>query len=129
MSEDYSDPQEGMRSRGSDAVGDLTNALLDNPLLQQALSTALGVGERATQAQRRAMDAVGLPSADELGRLERRVRSLSDRLESTEDQLDQLVGEVSSLRAEIAERDAAVAAAEAETVAADQSSLDVSEAD
>ena len=36
------------------------------------------------------MDAVGLPSAEELGRLERRIRSLSDRLESVEDQLDRV---------------------------------------
>ena len=85
MDETGPDPQEGFRSRGSDAVGDLTNALLDNPLFKQALSSALGMGEKATQAQRRAMDAVGLPSSDDLGRLERRIRSLSDRLESLED--------------------------------------------
>lgn len=90
MDETGRDPQEGLRSRGSDAVGELTNALLDNPLFKQALTSALGVGETVSQAQRRAMDAVGLPSADDLARIERRLRSLSDRLEDVEDQLDEL---------------------------------------
>jgi hypothetical protein len=85
-----SEPTDDLRSRGTDAVGEITNALLDNPIFKQALSSALAVGETATQAQRRAMDAIGLPSADDLGRLERRLRSLSDRLERVEDQLDEL---------------------------------------
>ena len=97
-----SEPRDDARSRGSDAVGDLTNALLDNPLFKQALSSALAVGETATQAQRRAMDAIGLPSSDDLGRLERRLRSLSDRLERLEDQLDEMSDEVGSLRAKLA---------------------------
>jgi chromosome segregation ATPase len=112
--------QEGLRSRGSDAVTDLANALLDNPVFSQALGTALGMGEKAAQAQRRAMDAVGLPSTEEMGRLERRIRSLSDRLESLEDQLDRVARDVGALRRQLAG---------AEEVSADQSSLRVSEAD
>lgn len=126
MSEFDSENRDDLRSRGTDAVGELTNALLDNPLFKQALTSALGVGERATQAQRRAMDAVGLPSADDMGRLERRLRSMSDRLESVEDQLDQLAGEIGSLRARV---DAAESAAQAPAVSADQSSLGLSEAE
>lgn len=116
--EDSSD--EGLRSRGGDAMGDLANALLDNPVFSQALATALGMGEKAAQAQKRAMDAVGLPSAEEMGRLERRIRSLSDRLESVEDQLDRVAGDVSALRRQLA--------AETE-VSADQESLRVSESE
>ena len=112
--------QEGLRSRGTDAVNELANVLLDNPVFSQALGTALGMGEKAAQAQRRAMDAVGLPSADEMSRLERRIRSLSDRLESVEDQLDQVARDVGVLRRQLAA---------AEEVSADQSSLKVSEAD
>jgi hypothetical protein len=111
---------EGLRARGEDAVAELANALLENPLLNQALSAALGVGEKAAQAQKRAMDAVGLPSADELGRLERRIRSLSERLEAVEDQLDQLAREAGARRRMLAEEEAA---------AADQPTLGVSEAD
>jgi predicted nucleic acid-binding Zn-ribbon protein len=105
MSDPMSDPmsdqesgQEGLRSRGSDAVTELANALLDNPLFEQALSTALGMGEKAAQAQKRAMDAVGLPSADQVARLERRLRSLSNRLEAVEDQLDRVSDEIAALR-------------------------------
>jgi septal ring factor EnvC (AmiA/AmiB activator) len=97
-----SEPRDEGRSRGTDAVGEITNALLDNALFKQALSSALAVGETATQAQRRAMDAIGLPSAEDLGRIERRLRSLSDRLEKLEDQLDEMSDEMSSLRAKVA---------------------------
>jgi hypothetical protein len=117
MTEQESD-QEGLRARGSDAVGDLANTLLENPLFEQALATALGMGEKAAQAQRRAMDAVGLPSADELGRLERRIRSLSDRLESVEDQLDTMARDLGALRRQLAS---------GEQVSADQESLKVNE--
>jgi chromosome segregation ATPase len=118
-----SEPRDDLRSRGSDAVGELTNALLDNPLFKQALSSALAVGETATQAQRRAMDAIGVPSAEDLGRIERRLRSLSDRLEKLEDQLDEQSLELSGLREKVAsiekaaeqERAAEAEAADAET--------------
>jgi hypothetical protein len=84
---------EGVRERiarhGESAIGDLAQALLDNPVLNQALTTALGAGERAMQAQRSAMDALNLPSAGDLERLARRLRSLSDRVEALEDRLDE----------------------------------------
>ena len=110
--------QEGLRSRSGDAVADLANALLDNPVFSQALGTALGMGEKAAQAQRRAMDAVGLPSAEEVGRLERRLRSLSDRLETVEDQIDRIGRDVAALRRQLAD-------AEPAEVSADQASLKV----
>lgn len=110
---------EGMRARGSDAMTELANALLDNPVFSQALETAAGMGEKAAQAQRRAMDAVGLPSAEEVGRLERRLRSLSDRLETVEDQLDRVAADVAALRRQL--DDATT------EVSADQESLKVSE--
>jgi 1,6-anhydro-N-acetylmuramate kinase len=110
--------EEGLRSRGGDAVADLANALLDNPVFSQALGTALGMGEKAAQAQRRAMDAVGLPSAEEVGRLERRLRSLSDRLETVEDQIDRIGRDVAALRRQLAD-------AEPAEVSADQASLKV----
>jgi hypothetical protein len=59
----------------------------------------LGAGERAVQAQRTAMSAVGVPAAADLERLERRLRSLSGRLEEIEDSLDDLRDDVAALRA------------------------------
>jgi chromosome segregation ATPase len=88
----------GLRARGEEALGDLAQALLENPLFNQALTTALGAGERAAQAQRTAMEALNIPAASELERLEQRLRSLSNRLESVEDRIDDLSDEVAALR-------------------------------
>ena len=88
----------GLRARGEEALGDLAQALLENPLFNQALTTALGAGERAAQAQRTAMGALNIPAASELERIEQRLRSLSNRLESVEDSLDDLRDEVAALR-------------------------------
>jgi chromosome segregation ATPase len=88
----------GLRARGEEALGDLAQALLDNPLLSQALSTALGAGERAAQAQRSAMGALNIPAASDLERLEQRLRSLSHRMEAIEDRLDEVGDELAALR-------------------------------
>jgi len=88
----------GLRARGEEALGDLAQALLENPLFNQALTAALGAGERAAQAQRTAMGALNIPAASELERIEQRLRSLSNRLESVEDSLDDLRDEVAALR-------------------------------
>jgi uncharacterized Ntn-hydrolase superfamily protein len=91
------DEHGGIRARGEEALGDLAQALLDNPVLHEAVSRALGAGERAAQAQRNAMSAVGVPTAADVERLERRLRSLSSRLEEAEDRLDELDEEVRRL--------------------------------
>jgi chromosome segregation ATPase len=90
----------GIRAKGEDALGDLAEAILDNPVLSQAISRALGAGERAVQAQRQAMSAVGVPASTDVERLERRLRSLSTRLEELEDRLDELSDDVAGLRAQ-----------------------------
>jgi chromosome segregation ATPase len=110
----------GIRARGEEALGDLAQALLDNPLFGQALSRTLGAGERAAQAQRSAMGALNLASGADLERIERRLRSISDRLEGIEDQMDELTDELTSLRRRVAE---------AERSAADQARAPVSGAD
>jgi len=89
-----------LRARGEEALGDLAQALLENPLVGQALSTALGAGERAAAAQRSAMGALNIASSAELERLSRRLRSLSDRLEAVEDRLDEVADDVDALRSE-----------------------------
>ena len=89
---------EGIRARGEDALSDLAQALLDNPLFSQAVSTAIGAGERAAHAQRSAMGALNIPAAADFERLEQRMRSLSARLEAVEDQLDDALDELAALR-------------------------------
>jgi chromosome segregation ATPase len=93
---------EGIRARGEEALSDLAQALLENPIFSQAVSSAIGAGERAAQAQRTAMGALNIPAAADFERLEQRMRSLSARLEAVEDQLDDTLDELAALRRSIA---------------------------
>jgi chromosome segregation ATPase len=97
------DEQGGLRARGEEALSDLAQALLDNPLFGQALTTAMGAGERAAHAQRTAMGALNIPTASDLERLEQRFRSLSNRLEAVEDQLDEAMDALAALRRQLRE--------------------------
>jgi CRP-like cAMP-binding protein len=76
--------------QGEDAVGKLAQELLENPLLNGALTRAFDAREKAAQAQEVAMGALNIPSAADIERLTRRVRSVSQRLEGIEDGLDRL---------------------------------------
>lgn len=96
------DTQDGLRARSEQAIGELAQALIDNPTLHNAITAALGAREKAIEAQRAAMHALDIPSASDLERLERRLRSVSQRLEEVEEQLDDLNREVGSLRRQAA---------------------------
>jgi hypothetical protein len=76
--------------QGEEAIGKLAQELLENPVVSGALSAAFETRERAMRAQEVAMGALNLPSATDLERLTRRVRSVSQRLEGIEDGLDRL---------------------------------------
>jgi hypothetical protein len=93
--------QEGIRARSEQAIGELAQALLDSEVLENALAAAFGAREKAAEAQRAAMSALNLPSAADVERLERRLRSLSRRLEEVEDQLDALGEDVAGLRRDL----------------------------
>jgi chromosome segregation ATPase len=97
---------EGLRdrfgARSESAIGELADVLLSNPVFNNALGAALSAGERAAQAQKAAMRALGFSSSDEAERLERRLRSLADRVEQVEDQLDSVVRELGALRRKLA---------------------------
>jgi hypothetical protein len=68
-----------------DRLGKAIVDLFDNPLLNGALGRASDAREKAAQAQELAMGALNLPSAADVERLTRRLRSLSQRLEGIED--------------------------------------------
>ncbi len=116
---------EGLRERlqrqGEDALGKLAQDLLENPLINGALSRAFEAREKAAQAQEAAMGALNIPSAADIERLTRRVRSLSQRLEGIEDAVDR----VDQRLAEISQKLDAVGAplAAGATVGADQERL------
>jgi predicted nucleic acid-binding Zn-ribbon protein len=95
--------EEGLRRRltrqGEEAVGKLAQDLLDNPLFANTLARAFEAREKAMQAQTVAMGALNLPSAADIERLTRRLRSVSQRLEGIEDgveRLDERLAEVSA---------------------------------
>lgn len=92
-------------ARGTDALGELAQALADNPLFGQALQVALDARERVNEAGAHAMRNLNVPTAADVDRLGRRLRVVSERLEAVEDKLDQLSGDLTALR-RIAERGA-----------------------
>jgi predicted RNase H-like nuclease (RuvC/YqgF family) len=98
---DYDDP-DGLRARSEQMIGEFAQALLDSQVLENAVAAAFGAREKALEAQQAAMGALNLPSAGDVERLERRVRSLSHRLEEVEDQIDRVARDLAELRRQIA---------------------------
>jgi chromosome segregation ATPase len=110
---------ESLRARSEQAIGEIAQALIDSPHLHSALQAAFGAREKALEAQQAAMSALNLPSASDVERLERRIRSFSQRLEDVEEQIDDLTRELGALRRKIAAKaDKPIAGAEPETDAA-----------
>src|SRR5215208_2829194 len=95
---------DGLRDRlarqGEDALGKLAQDLLENPLVNGAISRAFGAREKATQAQEAAMGALNIPSAADVERLTRRLRNVSQRLEGIEDGVDRLDQRLAQLKAD-----------------------------
>src|ERR1700747_215253 len=89
MSDDHSLKSRVTR-QGEEAIGRLAQDLLEMPAVGGAVSVAFEPRERAVRAQELAMGALNLPSASDLERLTRRIRSVSPRLESIEEGLDRL---------------------------------------
>jgi CRP-like cAMP-binding protein len=85
---------EGLKDRlarqSEDALGKLAQDLLENPLVNGAITRAFSARERAGQAQEAALGALNIPSAADVERLTRRLRSVSQRLEGIEDGVDRL---------------------------------------
>jgi hypothetical protein len=82
--------RERLQRQGEDALGRVAQELLESPLIHSAIARAFDAREKAVQAQEAAMSALNLPSAADMERLTRRVRSLSQRLEGIEDGVDRL---------------------------------------
>src|SRR6266550_1143034 len=84
----------GLRSRitnqAEDTIGRFADDLLENPMINSALQGALTAREKVGQAQQSAMEALNLPTASDLDKLARRLRSISQRLEEVEDGVDML---------------------------------------
>jgi len=91
---DEDSAQGGLRDKiarsGEDALGKIAQELLENPLVNSAIAKAFEARERAVQAQETAMGALNLPSAADIERLTRRLRSVSQRMEGIEEAVDRL---------------------------------------
>ena len=86
--------QNGIRGRvtkqGEETIGKLAQDLLKSPFVSGTLTAAFDARERATRAQELAMSALNLPSASDVDRLTRRLRSVSQRIEGLEEGLDRI---------------------------------------
>src|SRR5688500_6170906 len=76
--------------QGEEALGKIAEELISNPVINGAIARAFEAREKAVQAQEAAMGALNLPSAADIERVTRRLRSLSQRLEGIEDAIDRL---------------------------------------
>ncbi len=92
---------EGLKGRisrqGEEALGKIASDLLENPLVNSAITRAFSAREKAVSAQEAAMGALNLPSAADIDRLTRRLRTVSTRLEGIEEALDRLQAGVDRL--------------------------------
>lgn len=76
--------------QGEEALGKIAEELISNPVVNGAVTRALEAREKAVHAQEAAMGALNIPSAADVERLTRRLRSVSQRLEGIEDVLDRI---------------------------------------
>ena len=76
--------------QGEEALGRLAEELIGSSIVSGAVSRALEAREKAVQAQEAALGALNIPSAADIERVTRRLRSVSQRLESSEDTLDRV---------------------------------------
>src|SRR4051812_30485041 len=91
--------KERIQRQGEEALGRLAEELAANPIVTGALQRAFDAREKAVAAQNVAMGALNIPSAADIERLTRRVRSVSQRLEAIEDSLDRVEERMQGLAA------------------------------
>jgi len=85
--------------QGEEALGKIAEELIANPVINGAIARALEAREKAVLAQEAAMGALNIPSAADVERVTRRLRSLSQRLEGIEDAIDRLEERVAAASA------------------------------
>jgi septal ring factor EnvC (AmiA/AmiB activator) len=90
---------ERLSRQGEEALGRVAEELIANPVVNGAIARAFEAREKALQAQEAALGALNLPSAADIERVTRRLRSLSQRLEGIEDAIDRLEERVATASA------------------------------
>ena len=99
MSDEQREPSllDRLSRQGEGALAKLAEELAGNATFAGAVGRAFQARDRAMQAQEAALGALGMPSAADMERLTRRLRSLSQRLEGIEDALDRLESRLDAL--------------------------------
>ena len=82
--------RERLTTGTEDKLGKALADLLENPLVTGTIGRAFDARERAAQAQELALSALNIPTAADVERLTRRLRSVSQRLEGIEDGVHRL---------------------------------------
>jgi hypothetical protein len=82
--------RERLTSHTEDRLGKALTDLFENPLVSGTIGRAFDARERAAQAQELALSALNIPTAADIERLTRRLRSVSQRLEGIEDGVHRL---------------------------------------
>jgi septal ring factor EnvC (AmiA/AmiB activator) len=82
--------RERLATGTEDKLGRALADLLENPLVTGAIGRAFDARDRAAQAQELALSALNIPTAADIERLTRRLRSVSQRLEGIEDGVQRL---------------------------------------
>ena len=91
---------EKLSRQGEEALGKIAEELIANPVVNGAIARAFDAREKAVQAQAVAMGALNLPSAADMERVTRRLRSISQRLEGIEDAFDRVEERIVALNLE-----------------------------
>jgi hypothetical protein len=82
--------RERIGGNAEERLGKALSELLESPLFTGAIGRAFDAREKAAQAQEVALGALNLPSAADIERLTRRLRSVTHRLEGIEEGVDRL---------------------------------------
>lgn len=90
------------RDHDPEGLGGVVDELASTPLIGDALTRLVDVGERAFRAQQGALSALGLPSGSQFESLTLRVRTIFHRIEELEDELDRVVERVAVLEQRLA---------------------------
>jgi hypothetical protein len=112
-----------LSKQGEEALGKIAEELAGNPVVTGALARAFDAREKAVQVQEAAMGALNIPSAADVERLTRRLRSVSQRLEAIEDSLDRLEGRLGAATQQVGGSVDGAALARLDEVARDVAAL------
>jgi hypothetical protein len=82
--------RERLSGQAEDAIGRLADDLLENSLINSALQRAFDARDKVAAAQESAMEALNIPSAANLDKVARRLRSISQRIDEVEDGVEKL---------------------------------------